>query len=69
MSDPAKLKVVRLPGVINQVGLSRSTIYLLIQNNAFPKSVRLSERAVGWRQGDIEDWLASRSATCGKAAI
>lgn len=61
MSNSQKLSIFRLPTVIQLVGLSRSTIYLLIQKNEFPKQVLLSERAVGWREGDIEAWLLSRT--------
>lgn len=58
-----KMGVVRLPAVLSLVGLSRSTVYSLIKNNAFPKPVKLSARAVGWRQPDIEAWLQSRGIT------
>ncbi len=60
MSSSTKIGVLRLPAVIQLVGLSRSSIYLLIQQNAFPKPLQLSTRAVGWRSADIEAWLASR---------
>jgi len=56
-----KMGVIRLPAVVNLVALSRSTVYSLIKNNAFPKPVKLSARAVGWRQSDIEAWLQSRA--------
>lgn len=31
-----------------------------LQNSVFPKPVRLSKRAVGWRASDISAWLESR---------
>jgi len=61
MSNLQKLSIFRLPTVVQLVGLSRSTIYLLIQKNKFPKPVLLSERAVGWKQSEIEAWLLSRT--------
>jgi len=57
------LAVIRLPKVVKLVALSRSTVYSLIKNNAFPKPVKLSARAVGWREFDIEAWLESRAIT------
>lgn len=63
MSNSIKIGVLRLPAVIQLVGISRSSIYLLIQNNAFPKQLQLSDRAVGWRRSDIEAWLESRVIT------
>lgn len=50
----------RLPKVKARTGLSRSTIYDKIKRGEFPKPVALSARAVGWRQSDIDAWIASR---------
>lgn len=63
MQDAIQIGVLRLPDVIRLVGLSRSSIYLLIQQGRFPKPVLLSLRAVGWRQCDIHAWLESRSVS------
>lgn len=53
-------KILRLPATKNAVGLSRSTIYLLISKNEFPAPISLGERAVGWLEEDIENWLAEK---------
>ena len=50
-------KILRLPQVKSQTGLSRSTIYLRIKNKEFPESISLGGRAVGWLESDIQDWL------------
>ncbi|WP_331250784.1 helix-turn-helix transcriptional regulator [Thalassobacter stenotrophicus] len=42
------------------VGLSRSTIYAMMAENAFPKPVLLGRRAVGWRASDVTAWLETR---------
>lgn len=42
-------------------GLSRSTIYAMMTEGAFPKSIKLGKRAVGWREADIAEWLDSRA--------
>ena len=52
--------VLRLPFVKARTGLSRSTIYLRIAEGSFPKPVSLGDRAVGWLESEIEQWLASR---------
>lgn len=67
MSNSIKIGVLRLPAVVGLVALGRSTIYSLIKRNAFPRPVKLSRRAVGWRQRDIDDWLESRVSTDGEA--
>jgi len=50
-------KILRLPQVKSQTGLSRSTIYLRIKNKEFPESISLGGRAVGWLESDIQGWL------------
>ncbi|EHH0683512.1 AlpA family transcriptional regulator [Vibrio vulnificus] len=50
-------KIMRLPEVIKMTGLSRSTIYLRMSKGSFPLSISLGERAVGWLETDIEQWL------------
>ena len=49
--------LVRREEVINMTGLSRSTIYTLMKNSEFPLSIKLSERSVAWRRGDIQNWI------------
>jgi prophage regulatory protein len=39
--------------------LSRSTIYRLMKNKAFPASIRLSANSVGWLESDVEQWIES----------
>jgi prophage regulatory protein len=55
-------RVIRLPAVIRMTGLSRSTIYLHMSKGSFPKSVSLGERAVGWVEAQIDQWLDERIA-------
>ena len=50
-------KILRLPEVKKRTGLSRSTVYLRMANNEFPKSISLGGRAVGWFEEDIQNWL------------
>ncbi len=49
--------ILRLPTVKARTGLSRSTIYLRISEGSFPKPVSLGDRAVGWIEAEIDDWL------------
>ncbi|MCK8126146.1 AlpA family phage regulatory protein [Pseudoalteromonas sp. 2CM39R] len=54
--------LIRREEVINMVGLSRSTIYTLMKNSEFPLSIKLSERSVAWRRGDIQNWINDKIA-------
>ncbi len=47
----------RLPVVIKETGLSRSSIYQRIVDGTFPRQINLGGRAVGWLASDIEDWI------------
>lgn len=53
-------KVLRLPEVKSLTGLSRSTIYLRISNDDFPKPISLGGRSVGWLEADIQAWIAEK---------
>jgi prophage regulatory protein len=57
MSSNDAQRILRLNKVLDRTGLSRSTLYRKIERRTFPKPVRISERCVGWREGDIEGWL------------
>jgi prophage regulatory protein len=52
--------ILRLPGVIEHTGLSRSSIYSGVKHGTFPPPIRLGERAVGWLASEIMDWIESR---------
>ena len=49
-------KIYRLPEVMTLTGLSRSSIYLRIAKQEFPKPLKLGRRAVGWTEDAIVDW-------------
>ena len=53
------ISILRRKQVEARTGLSRSTIYLRIQEGKFPKPVNLGPRAVGWLENEIEAWLAT----------
>jgi prophage regulatory protein len=53
--------ILRRRRVEARVGLSRSTIYAMIQRGEFPAPVRPTTYAVGWKESDIDRWLASRA--------
>ena len=54
------MQILRRRAVEERTGLKRSTIYFLMSAKTFPRPIRLGAKAVGWREVDIENWLASR---------
>ena len=51
-------KIYRLPDVMNMTGLSRSSIYLRVSTDEFPKPVKIGRRAIGWPEESIIAWQA-----------
>lgn len=51
-------KIYRLPEVMNMTGLSRSSIYLRVSTDEFPKPVKIGRRAIGWPEDSIIAWQA-----------
>lgn len=56
-----KGNILRLKEVIKITGLSRSTIYLMIEKGKFPRQIHLGARAVGWLESEVYEWLEIRS--------
>lgn len=54
------MKVLRLPQVMEQTGLARSTIYKLMDAGDFPRPIPLMQRCVGWLESEVVDWLNTR---------
>lgn len=53
--------------VCNLTNLSRSTIWRKEREQTFPARVRLSKNRVGWRESEIQNWIASCSLSAGGA--
>lgn len=54
--------ILRLPAVIKKTGLSRSTIYKLLDQGKFPARIQLSPRSMGFLEAEVNEWLDSRIA-------
>lgn len=54
--------LLRLPQVIAQTGMQRSTIYDAIRQGRFPKPIPLGSRTVAWASDEIRAWIAARIA-------
>ena len=56
------VRLIRLPEVMHQTGLARSSIYDGIAASSFPKSIPLFGRNVGWIEAEVQQWIAERIA-------
>lgn len=64
--------LIRRPEVTRRTGLSRTTIYRLVQSGQFPAPRQLGARSVAWVDSEVNAWIDSRPAgtraTCAQAA-
>lgn len=61
-------RIIRFPEAVKLTGLSRSTIHRLLNDGNFPQKIQLSLRAVGFRESDIMDFIATRTGEEGHHA-
>ena len=55
---PSPARLIRLPEVIERVGLRRSAIYQRMSEGRFPKSRSLGPKCSVWVEAEIEQWIA-----------
>jgi prophage regulatory protein len=53
--------ILRLPDVEARCAVNRRTLYYWIERGMFPRPISLGPRTVGWRDCDIEAWIAERA--------
>ena len=54
-------KIYRWSELKDLIPLSRSRIYQLMEKGAFPKPLKLSDRAIGWEASKINAWLEQKT--------
>jgi|TARA_R110002033_G_scaffold100404_3_gene148806 prophage regulatory protein len=47
---------IRIQDVMKKTGIARSTIWLWVKENRFPKPVKLSPRITVWEEDKIQEW-------------
>lgn len=56
------MRIIRLSEVLANTGLARSTVYKYVADGSFPKPVSLGDRAVGWVESEVQEWILARIA-------
>jgi prophage regulatory protein len=51
------MRFLKLKEVMEKTALSRSAIYRKMNEEDFPKSVSLGDRAVAWLEEDVVNWM------------
>ena len=60
MKTEKPLRLIRLPEVVERVGLSKPSLYRLMKENRFPAAKKLGKRSVAWLSTDIDKFIKSR---------
>ena len=50
------MRLIRLPEVIQKVGLGRATIYQMIARDEFPKPIKVRNASV-WPEEEVDAWI------------
>lgn len=53
-------QIMKIKEVLNQCAISKATLYRLISEGKFPRQIKLSRRAIGFHEHEINDWIAGR---------
>lgn len=59
-------RLLRRPAVLDRVGVSYTTLWRMYRSGQFPAPIQISAGAVGWRESDVTDWIASRVGAAGR---
>jgi prophage regulatory protein len=67
MSEPqsassGRIRILRLPQVLDVTGLGKTKIYELQSQGSFPMRVQITAHSVGWIEEEVQAWLARRVA-------
>lgn len=53
-------RYIRIKELAVMLSIGKSTIYRLVQENKFPKQIKLTERTAVWRLSVINAWVTEK---------
>lgn len=59
----AELRLIKKPAVLAKCAISNATLYRLIKDEQFPAPLHISERAVAWREDEVDEWILNLQRT------
>lgn len=57
--DGVNMKIIRWQELKTKIGLSRSTIWRMMQTGKFPKHVQIGPNSVGWYEHEVIEFMES----------
>ena len=61
-------EILRVHDVLDRLGIGRSTLYEWQARGDFPRAIPLGERARGWLESDVDEWIETRARRARPAA-
>ena len=55
-----RVRFLRLPEVLNRVGVTAMTIRRWQEVDLFPKGRKIGPRLIGWIEAEVDEWCESR---------
>jgi prophage regulatory protein len=55
------MRFIRPTEVLRMIGVSRTTLWRMVQAGAFPRPVRITDRSRGYLLEDVEAWMKARA--------
>lgn len=52
--------LIKLTAVMAMTGLSKSSIYAMMKEGCFPKTIHTGLRGVAWIEGEIQQWIEEK---------
>ncbi len=54
------MNLLRIDDVVKKTSIGKSTIWVWVKEEKFPKPIKLSERISVWKESDIDEWVESK---------
>jgi len=53
-------KLISMNDLVDMFGVSRSTMAVWVDEEKFPKSIRIGERTRRWKESEVIEWMEER---------
>lgn len=58
MMTTEPIRFLRLPAVMDRVGVKETTIWRLVKRGEFPRPVKVTKYASAWVESEVNDYMA-----------
>ena len=55
MNNKLTFCLLHIAEISKMLGVTKMTIYRIVRDNEFPKPIKISKRARGWRSDEVEE--------------